>query len=186
MLLLLLCVSGGSFAYEIDGQIEDWGVSLETDSQWVWSWDWSHWGWNEIVYLDQDSFIPDDPEGRIDYVVEDYYKSDNQPGRGEYYDYEALYFDNSASHLYVGVIASHPWTEGDSTLYVELDGVKYYASADPARSDFDAFACANMGVDEVFWGACLPQLLLGSRHIHGNRRSARRRLTRLRLRQLLL
>ncbi len=142
--------------YTVDGNIADWGVQPETFSFWRWSWDWRHWGWNQFTLFEQNSLVPENPDGSIDYTVEDYYLSDSSSHGGEYYDYEAIYLDNDASNAYVGVIASHPWIEGDSTLMLRTAAGDFFVSENPANSDFAAFAWADLGVDEVMWNEVWP------------------------------
>lgn len=84
-----------------------------------------------------------DPLGTIDYKVEDYLPSDSKPYGGEGSDYEAAYMDDDAECVYVGVISSRPWNPGDTVLRVSSLGVTIDAE------DFDAFAWADLGADEV-------------------------------------
>ncbi len=119
-------------AYTVDGRIEDWNVQLKTDT---WNW----W-FLSLETINQDSFRPD-PQGDIDFSVEDYWLSDNRPVGGEVKDYEALYLDDVLDYLYIGVIASHPWDES-STLWLEANDVRIQAA------DFDEFAWDRLDVTE--------------------------------------
>jgi hypothetical protein len=127
-------------SYQIDGSIADWNVSLET-------FHWHDWYSSGTLFV-QDSFRPD-PLGTIDYRVEDYPLSDVKPYGGETYDYEALYFDDSVNYIYVGVIASHPWSSNCS-IQVTAKGVTVSAA------HFDQFAWANLHVDEVMGHTTYP------------------------------
>jgi len=146
---VLLCLSTARAApTAIDGDISDWNVTLTTS------------GNGFLTTFDQDSFIPN-PEGAISYVVSDYPVSDERPNGGELYDYEAVYLDHDPNNLYVGVISSHLWNSispgRESQIYVTVEvggalAAEYYQrgaqSGDPA-SDFNAFAEADLGVDEI-------------------------------------
>lgn len=135
-LLLLACATSGARAdtYVIDGHISDWGVNLQTYS-------WKSRGQSRVSFV-QSSFKPN-PQGSIEYKVEDYSPSDSQPRGGEYYDYEAAYFDDSTAMLYVGVISSHPWNASLDVFRVIANGITINAK------QFDQFAWANLGIDEV-------------------------------------
>jgi len=126
-----------SLPYAIDGRIDDWGVHLATAGSW----------WRR--YFVPDSFIPD-PLGTIDYYVEDYRLSDVRPDGGEYYDYEAVYFDDDPDYLYVGVISSHPWEPGNTSIRVRANGRVV------SVPDFDMFAWRNLHISEIQRGTRFP------------------------------
>jgi len=124
--------------YSIDGDISDWGVQLRT------------FPYDSHRFFAPKSFVPD-PPGTIDYFVADFPVSDQMPSGGELYDYEAIYFDNSDTYLYVGVISSHPWDDGGfTTLAMRVNGVWWDAT------EFDEFAWADTGVNEYFYGSPSP------------------------------
>lgn len=127
--------------YNIDGQINDWNVQLEL-------YNWSGW-WTSGKAFVQDSFIPD-PLGTIDYKVEDWWPSDSMPAGGEAYDYEAIYFDDSPTYLYIGVISSQSWDYPDNNVCFVVDGVPYW------YPEFDDFAWQDLGMDEIIGGQHYP------------------------------
>jgi len=112
--------------YTVDGDMSDWGVTLETASNY----------WR--TYFVASSFTPS-PLGTIDYTVED-----RTPYYGESYDYEALYFDDTLDSIYVGVISSHNWNPSDNTILVTINGITKYAP------DANAFAVSNLNEDERY------------------------------------
>ena len=136
VLLIVVCIAPATQAasYTIDGHISDWHVNLTTHT--------SHGWWNSGTTFVQSSFIPN-PGGTISYKIEDYSDSDVEPRGGEYYDYEAAYFDDSPGWLYVGVISSHPWDASEDVLRVTANGITIEAA------QFDQFAWANLSIDEV-------------------------------------
>ncbi len=153
---VLLCLSTAHAApTAIDGNISDWNVTLTTS------------GNGFLTSFDQNSFIPD-PEGAISFAVSDYLVSDARPRGGELYDYEAVYLDHDPNYLYVGVISSHLWNSispgGESQIYVTVEvggalAAEYYqrgAQGGNPASDFNAFAEADLGVDEIQMGVTLP------------------------------
>lgn len=139
IVLLGACIAPSAQAldYNIDGGIGDWGVDLET---YTWH-SWFQWG----VSFVQSSFTPD-PLGTIDYTVEDYAVSDSRPAGGEYYDYEAAYFDDSPGWFYVGIISSHPWLPGESVVEVTANGITISAE------DFNQFETDSLHISEVIGG----------------------------------
>ena len=134
IIFLVLAWAGaavGEATYSIDGDISDWGVDLETYKL-------SY--WNHYWFV-QDSFVPD-PVGTIDYEVQDYWASDNQPAGGEAYDIEAVYFDDDAETFYFGVISSLSWDASISTT------ISVTANGHTVTSPFSSFAAANLGIED--------------------------------------
>lgn len=127
--------AGALPSYVVDGSIEDWGVQLDTfDSGWWW---WS------ATSFDKDSFTPG--AGTIDFVEEDRWPSWDEP-----YDYEAIYFDDTPSYFYVGVVSSHPWNPAKNTIRITANGYTY------STPDVDMFAWSDLNVDEATWLATYP------------------------------
>ena len=142
IIFLVLAWAGaavGEATYSIDGDISDWGVTLETYKLSYWNYSW----------FDQDSFDPD-PVGTIQYNVEDYWESDSQPSGGEQYDIEAVYLDADCESLYFGIISSLPWG-GVSGYYpivtVVANGVSYTHSK-YTTSPFAEFAIGDLGITD--------------------------------------
>ncbi len=125
MLVGLCCARFASATppYIVGGGMQDWGVDLDTS-----------YGW-----FVQSSFTPS-PLGNIDYVVEDYYRSDSYPDGGEVYDLEAAYFDDTAETFYFGIVTSLRWDASIRTyISVTANGVTINSG------DFDEFAWASVG-----------------------------------------
>ena len=148
---VLLCLSTAqAVPTAIDGNIADWNVTLTTSSA----------GGNTT--FDQNSFIPN-PAGAISYFVEDYLGGTQaRPPGGEIADFEAVYLDHDPNNLYIGVISSHlwncpPWHGSESTIHVTVEvggalAAEYYQRGNQhgtGLSQFNAFAEADLGVDEV-------------------------------------
>ena len=150
---VLLCLSTAHAApTAIDGNIADWNVTLTTSSAGL------------VTTFDQNSLIPN-REGAISYVVDDYLPGSyvNQLPGGEPDDFEAVYLDYDPSNLYIGVISSHLW-RGESQIHVTVEiggalAAEYYQRGDQqgnGASDFNAFAEADLGVDEMLMGWAFP------------------------------
>jgi hypothetical protein len=86
-----------SATYTVDGSLLDWGVTPFTD--WI-------------------------PNGTADYTMTDNLNLYHAAGYGESYDFEAMYFDNDATSLYLGVVSSYPLTpmNGAGDIGLDLDG----------------------------------------------------------------
>ena len=156
---VLLCLSTAQAApTAIDGNISDWNVTLTTSGNAV------------LTTFDQNSFIPN-PEGSISYFVEDYLGGTQaRPPGGEIADFEAVYLDHDPSNLYIGVISSHLWDcpvipdGGESEIHVTVEvggalAAEYYQRGNQqgtGASDFNAFAEADLGVDEMLMGTAYP------------------------------
>ncbi len=89
--LLLLVLTGGVRGYTVDGDISDWHVNLDVSG----------------THFVNASFIPN-PVGFIDYNYDNWDTGGGYPSGGELYDFEAIYFDNTADAVYVGLISSLP------------------------------------------------------------------------------
>jgi hypothetical protein len=150
--ILLVCalaffLSQGADAlpvYTIDGIISDWNVDLSTVRR-----TYRYRRYRGDTVFVQESFRPN-PQGTIQYRVEDYPLSDSEPAGGEVYDYEAIYFDDSPEYLYVGVIASHLYDPGNNTLRITANGVTI------TKPYFDLFAEANLNINEILGGHVYP------------------------------
>ena len=89
--LLLLCVPDCWAAYVIDADLSDWGVTPFVN--WV-------------------------PAGTADFNETDNANLYGAMGYSEYYDYEALYFDDDAQNFYFAIVTSH---NIDGDLGIDLD-----------------------------------------------------------------
>ena len=156
---VLLCLSTAhAVPTAIDGNISDWNVTLTTSGNAL------------LTTFDQNSFIPN-PAGAISYFVEDYLGGTQaRPRGGEIADFEAVYLDHDPSNLYIGVISSHLWgcpvipDGGESQIHVTVEvggalAAEYYQRGNQqgnGASDFNAFAEADLGVDEMQMGVAYP------------------------------
>ncbi len=99
LLSLLLCALTGTgrAAYTIDGDLSDWGVTPFSD------------------------WVPDSP---ADYTQTDNVNLYQAKAYDEYFDVEAMYFDDDMQNFYFGVVTSHPLqTElGGGDLGLDLNG----------------------------------------------------------------
>jgi len=100
-----------SYAYVIDGDLSDWGVTPFTD------------------------WVPDCH--RVDYVVEDDF---NRPGSDPFwegYDLEAMYFNDDADYYYFAIVSSNAytnnWASEDMGIDLDLDG-EYEFGVDVANA----------------------------------------------------
>ena len=91
MLLALVLWIGGLAAYVVDGNPDDWNIQLQVQDD----------------HFVNSSFVPD-PLGNIDYNVENWNTGAPCPAGGERYDFEAIYFDNTDSAIYIGLVSSLP------------------------------------------------------------------------------
>ena len=83
---LMAVLSATSWAnYNIDASLSDWGVTPFVD--WV-------------------------PNWTADYTIRDNVNFYNAAGYSEYYDFEAMYFDDNVSNFYFAVVSSHPQGPG--------------------------------------------------------------------------
>ncbi len=95
--VLLLLGATPAFAYIIDGDLSDWGVTPFSD--WV-------------------------PNAGAEYVVEDNTNRVPSDSFQEKFDIEAMYFDDDKDYIYFGIVSSNPyehdWASED--LAIDLDG----------------------------------------------------------------
>jgi len=81
-------------SYTIDADLSDWGVTPFSD--------WA-------------------PDGTADYEEHDNVNCYSVAGYSEYYDFEALYFDDDSQNFYFAVVGSHPLV-GNGDLAIDLNG----------------------------------------------------------------
>jgi len=95
LVLLGLGLAGTSRAsYIIDGDLSDWGVT--PFSQWA-------------------------PNPPADYTESDNVNLYGAENYDEYFDFEAMYFDNDAQNFYFGVVTSYPLTPGSRVGDLGID-----------------------------------------------------------------
>ena len=143
LMVLYLCLSVAPAsalpAHKVDGNLDDWGLNPQTVVTGNF--------FTKGEVFDELTLVPSTDD--IDFTVED-----SQPSAwdlSEYYDYEALYFDDTADLFYVAVIASHPWDKDSSTIRVTANDVTV------SVPDADEFAWDNLHTDEVKrWFFFLP------------------------------
>jgi hypothetical protein len=89
-----VAISGASAGYTIDGNLNDWGVTLFT-----------HWA----------------PGGTADYTQTagvNYYNAESYE---EYYDFKAMYFDDDAKNFYFAVVGTYPVSNQMGDLGLDLN-----------------------------------------------------------------
>jgi len=128
--VVLMMTPAMANGYTIDGNLDDWGIELSAS------------GADIMHYLDNNL-----PSGGldIDYVTEDNADITCNPDRGDYYwyvgplysyknyfDVEAIYFDNDALYAYIAVVTGLPpggywgYDPGDIAIDVNMDNVYEY------------------------------------------------------------
>ena len=97
VLFSIVFYAGPAFAYNINGYLADWGVKPFYD------------------------WVPNSPT--INYTVENNYsRPGSDPGFIEYYDLEAMYFDDDKDNLYFAIVTSYPNTYG---VWAEDMGISF-------------------------------------------------------------
>jgi PEP-CTERM motif len=103
--VVALLNASAAFAYVIDGNLSDWGVTPFTD-------------WT--------------PGATADYVVENNTNRAPSDPFKEKFDIEAMYFDDDADYLYFGIVSSNKyqnnWAGEDLAIDLNNDGVFEYGA----------------------------------------------------------
>jgi PEP-CTERM motif len=122
--ILALLGTSPAFAYVIDGNLDDWGVTPFTD-------------WT--------------PGGTADYVVENNTNRAPSDPFNEAWDLEAMYFDDDDDYLYFGIVTSNNYEYGwaSEDLAIDVDGDGQFEYGANVANIADGGAVKNRGVYDV-------------------------------------
>lgn len=145
LMVIVCCVAmfpfSISFAYTIDGNLADWGVTPKkfTNSDWI---------PNSGVYYSVEDYEQETAGGFVD------------PGwGGQLFDAEAMYFDYDSANIYFAIVTGHPsggsngWKPGDIAFDFKKDGSYEYGIETTGSSSKKGTLYSVSSWGSGLWGA---------------------------------
>ena len=145
LLIIFLFIVTPVYSYVIDGDVSDWGIDLLAS------------GADEKGYLDENL-----PSGGwdIDYVTEDNADINKNPARNDYwwevgpgwswynyFDVEAIYFDNDSNYAYIAIVQGLPEYGVDPPYNTVDDNLHYVFKPGDIAIDVGSDGSYEYGVD---------------------------------------